>query len=290
MTPEPLDREPSGTRRGGRRWRVGAGLLIVLAGLFAFAVLQGGADGGSEPLNAIAAAAGKTQEEPGARAVMHAIFSSPAKGTFTMTGHMAFNAEGRSRAVLSVPPSDSHDAMEMEMVMDGTFMYMRSSKLGTLPGGAEWMGLDLSLGQRQDAPLRTSGDARGELAILEAVTGGVRKLGKENVRGVPTTHYSGTISGSERAQHLREEGEEDLASGIEAEDSELQIEAWIDGKGLVRRMRLVHTQPQNADSEPRTIDMSFDLFDFGFEPEIDLPESNEVFDATDLAREEIESR
>lgn len=266
------------------------GVVVLVAGLAAFAVLQGGGDGGGGPLNAIAAAAERTQEEPGGRAVMHATFSSPEKGTFTMTGQMAFNAEDRSRAVLAVPPSGSHEAVKMRMVMDGTSMYMRSSMFGTLPGGAEWMGLDLSLGREPDAPLPTTGDAKGELAILEAVTGKVRNLGKEDVRGVPTTHYSGTVSNSQRAEQLRKEGEEGLASGIEAKGLAMQIEAWIDAKGLIRRMRLLSTQAQNGDEGPQAIDMRFDFFDFGFEPKIEVPDSSEVFDATEMAREGIESQ
>lgn len=35
------------------------------------------------------------------------------------------------------------------------------------------------------------------------------------------------------------------------------------------------------------MDMRMDFFDFGFEPEIEVPDSSEVFDATDLTREKL---
>jgi len=156
-----------------------------------------------------------------------------------------------------------------------------------LPGGSKWMALDLSFGEDLDTPLPANVDAKGELALLEAVTGKVQKLGKEDVRGVPTTHYRGTIGASENAELLRKEGAEDLASYVKEKASPLRVEAWIDADGLVRRMRLVHTQPPEKGKGPTTIDMRMDFFDFGLDPEIDVPESSEVFDATDLAREKL---
>ena len=118
--------------------------------------------------------------------------------------------------------------MKVEAVTDETVMYMRSSQFGSLPDGSEWMGLDLSFGEELDTPLPADVDAKGELALLEAVTGKVQKLGKEDVRGVPTTHYRGTVGVSENAERLREEGAEDLASYIEEKGSPLKVEAWID--------------------------------------------------------------
>lgn len=280
---------PKPTGRRGRRWWAVAVVSIVVLGLGAFALLLGGVGGSDGSLNAIAAAAVRTQEEPGTRAAMHVIVSSPKTGTFTMTGHMVSNAEERSRGVLTMPPSDSHDSMKLEMVMDGDFMYLRSSRFGTLPGGREWMGLDLSFGHGQEDPLPAGGDPKGELAILEAMTGGVQKLGRANVRGVPTTHYRGTTSISERAEELRDDGEDGLASRIEEEDAPLQVEAWIDAKGLIRRMRIVRAQAQGGGGESQTTDMRIDFIDFGVDPEIDVPASDEVFDATDLAHEELES-
>jgi hypothetical protein len=235
-----------------------------------FASQQGGDDDG--PLNAIAKAAERTQREPGGRASMHTIISSPARSeSFTITGRMVFDAEDRSRAVLTVPRPDSDGSVKMRVIGEGSVMYMRSSLLGPLPDGREWMSLDLSFAEEPETPLPVNGDAKGELALLEAVTGDVQKLGKEDVRGVPTTRYRGTV----------EEDEE------EEEGTPLQIEAWIDADGLVRRMRFVKSQPREGGGGSMTIDMRMDFFDFGFAPKIDVPEPSEVFDATALAQEEV---
>ncbi len=288
-TPGPLGSEPSRRRRPRRFWRVVAGLSILVAVLALLAWQQGDDGGGDGPLNAIAEAAERTQGEQGGRATVRAIASSPAGSElFTVTGEMVFNDEtGRSRGVFqTVPSSGSGRSMKMQMVSDETAMYMRSRQFGPLPGGREWMALDFSsLGQEMDAPLPAGGDAKGELALLEAVTGDVQKLGKEDVRGVPTTRYRGTVDASENVERLREEGAEDLASRIE--EDPLQGEAWIDADGLIRRMRFVKSEPGEGGEGPMTLDMRVDFYDFGISPEIDVPESSEVFDATSLVKDEL---
>jgi len=152
------------------------------------------------------------------------------------------------------------------------------------------MSLDLASAAGLDRDtLPSEGDAKGELELLEE-TSNVRMVGKEDVNGVRTTHYRGMVSAAENADRLREEGgDEDFASRIEEEDSAIRVEAWIDAEELVRRMRILQRSPGNDGEGPTTIDMRTDFFDFGLEPEIDVPGSDEVFDATGLAREEIEA-
>jgi hypothetical protein len=195
----------SGTSRRRRRfWRAVIGLSVLIVALAVFAWQQGGEGNSAGPLNAIAKAAERTQNEPGGRAAMRAVVSSPTRpAPLTMTGQAVYDAEGRSRMVITVPRPEGGDPTKMDAVVDGTTMYMRSSQFGSLPDGSEWMALDLSFGEL-DAPLPATVDAKGELALLEAVTGKVQKFGKEDVRGVPTTHYGGTIGVSENAEQLRE--------------------------------------------------------------------------------------
>ncbi|HEX6229419.1 MAG TPA: hypothetical protein VFZ41_08180 [Solirubrobacterales bacterium] len=161
--------------------------------------------------------------------------------------------------------------MEMEVVGDGTFIYMRSSMFGSLPDGHEWMGLDLALGQELDTPLPANGDAKAQLELLEAATGDVQKLGKERVRGVPTTRYRGTVDVSEQAELMRNQGAEDLASLTEEEGTPMQVEAWIDAEGLVRRIRLLRSLPPEGGQGSTTMDMRMVFFDFGIDPRSTCP-------------------
>jgi hypothetical protein len=285
-TSGPLNGEPSRRRR---LWQALAGLSILVVALAVFAWQQGGGGDSGGPLNAIAAAAERTQGEPGGYATMHAIVSPAGSESFTITGQMVYDDEtGRTRAVLTVPRPESDSSVEMQMVGDGTVMCMRSSMFGSLPDGREWMGLDLSFGEELDMPVPANGDAKGELELLEAATGDVQKLGREDVRGVSTTRYRGTVGVSENADRLREAGGEDLASYIEEEGAPVRVEAWIDADGLVRRMRFVQSQPGEEGEGSTTTDMRMDFFDFGAVPEIDVPDPSEVFDATALAQEQLD--
>lgn len=283
MTPGPIQGEPR--RRPRRLGRALVGLSALVVALAVFAWQQGGDSGGAGPLNAIARAAEKTQNQPGARAAMRGIISSSAQPTFTMRGQMVFNSEGRTRALIMVPRTDGHDSMKLEGVSDGTVMYLRSSRFGSLPDGAKWMALDLSLGEELETPAPANVDAKRELALLEAA-GDVKKIGHEDVHGVSTTHYRGTVGVSEQVERLREEGADGLASVVAKEGSPFHVEAWVDAKGLVRRAWLVHSQPLEKGKGSMTIDMRMDFSDFGIDPEIDVPDSSEVFDATAIARRE----
>lgn len=275
--------------RWRRFWSFGVGLAIVVVLLAAFAWPQGGGDGGGGPLNAIAEAAVKTQHEGGARAVMRGtVTESEGSKPLRLTGRAAYNAAGVSRGAMTIPDPKSDGYAKVEYVQDGTEMYMRSSLFDRLPEGREWMGLDLSFGGELETSLPANGDARGELELLEKATGGVDRVGKEDVRGVPTTRYRGKISVSENAKRLREEGAEDFASYAEKHGSPVQVEAWIDAKGLLRRTRVVQLRPQK-DGKGQTFDLRVDFFDFGVEPEIDVPDSGEVFDATSLAKEQLDA-
>jgi hypothetical protein len=276
-------------RRRRRRWLASACIaLAVLVIAFAILASQGGEDGGGGPLNAIAQAAEKTRSQPGGRATIRMVATKPGSKPIPMWGSLVYDDEDRTRAVLTVLPPGSDESFQMNMVTEGTTMYMSSRKFGSLPNGAKWMSLDLTL--RQEGPVPGNPDAMGELELLETATDDVRKLGEEKVRGVPTTHYRGIIGVDTQAERVRDLGAEELAGRIEEESEPTRVDVWIDAEGLVRRTKIVHTQPQVEDQGTESVEMRMDFSDFGSEPAIDVPDSDEVFDATALTEEELRDR
>jgi len=276
--------------RRRRFWLLGVGLGVLVVAALLLASQQGSGGGGGGPLNAIAEAAVKTQAEGGGRAFMRAtIAGGELSKPIVMTGRLGYDADGMSSGTISFPNPKTGKVVKMEAVQDKAHVYMRSSLFGTLPEGREWMGLDLSFGDEIETPVPGGSDAKGELELLEKVSGGVDEVGKEKVRGVMTTRYRGRISVSDNAKRLRELGADTLASDVEKVGSPVQIEAWIDSKGLVRRMAVAQTKPGEEGKAPVTVDMRIDFFDFGYEPEIEVPDSSEVFDATSITQEQIDA-
>jgi hypothetical protein len=216
------------------------------------------------------------------------VASGPGSKPIPMWGRMVYDSDDRTRATLTVLPPGSDESFQVNMVMEGTTMYMNSRRFGSLPDGAEWMKLDLEFAQGPESPVPANPDAMGELELLEAVSDDIKKLGREKIRGVETTHYSGTIAVATQADRLREVGADELAERSEKEGSATAVEAWVDDRGLMRRMKMVQSSPQVEGEGTTTMDMRMDFFDFGIEPVIEVPDSDEVFDATSLAEEGLE--
>ncbi|HEX7279508.1 MAG TPA: hypothetical protein VF255_07785 [Solirubrobacterales bacterium] len=266
-------------------------LVLVLANSF----LNGSGDSENRlEFNPVAAAAERTQNEPGARFSMKAIYTSPAlPQAMVAHGSGSINSQtGRSRAVLSV--DSPKGPVRVETVSDGTTTYMRGTGIsGELPGGKEWLAMQPFLGHsEQDAMVGGSGDPEGALQMLTAVDGSFEELGREKVRGVPTRRYRTSVSLSGYAELLRDEGKDELADHYEKLSTLMPGpvvgEAWIDDKGIVRRNRVVMDLPGESGQPAMTMDMQMDLFDFGARPQIGLPDSSQVFDATPYVEEQFD--
>jgi hypothetical protein len=198
---------------------------------------------------------------------------------FVMTGSGVEDAKAqRARLTMEVP-----GAGEMEAVSDGLTMYFRSELFGSSLGGKEWMKLDArrtneSLGI-DGPPLGQMGQSGADqLKLLEQVSGGVTDEGREQVVGVDATHCSATID-------LRNYPGQDLQKLIDLTgQSEIPVDVWIDDDQRVRRMEW--RQSVVKGQEPAAVVVEY--VRFGVPVDIDFPDDDEVFDATDLAVHGIE--
>jgi hypothetical protein len=245
------------------------------------------------PLNPMAMAAERTQGEPGARFTMKATYTTTAlPQPMTARGSGAYNAEtGLSKMVMKMNiPTEGPAALEM--VGDDTDLYMRSSEFaGRLPGGKEWIKIQPFAGHSEEE-MTIGGDADDSLQILAAVSDGVREMGREKVRGVPTRRYRAALEMSEVIEVYREEGKDELAETFEEAigqmTSPVTVEASIDAQDIVRRLRMVMTIPTEPGEPTLTMDMRMDFFGFGARPEIALPDPSRVLDAGEF-EEQLES-
>lgn len=267
-----------------------AGLLALLVILVALnAMLRGGEENPFDP-NPIAEAAEETRVTEGARMAVSARIGSAGQ-TMTMSGSGAYSPSGRSQMTMTMQAPAPTGTVEMEVIGSEQSVYVRSPLFASmLPPGKEWLAVDPSLGGGEAAALTEGTEPREQLEMLRAVGGTVVELGSERMRGAMTTRYRGTIDLDRYADILREEGEDeaadlfdDLGSGATG-----SVEAWIDRRGIVRQARVLTSIPPGPGIPPVTMDMTIELYDFGAEPAIALPDPALVLDVTGLAAEQLD--
>ena len=265
----------------------------VLSGILIFLVAYTWSrDEGEHSLNPIAEAAARTQEAPGASSEIHAVYSIPgATRSVSMHGQGVYNGHtDRSRVTLVVPTPNGE--VRMEGVGDGRTTYLRSKLLQPgLPPGDEWMAIESGLGRSSETSLASNSGPDAQLELLRAVSGDVETLGEETIGGVETTRYRGSFDLPAYARFLREEGSDAAARQYqrlaETMPSTTEVEAWVDGDELVRRVRLAMDFKDPSTGLINSMDMTEDFSDFGVAPDIALPDPATVFDATPLARAEL---
>jgi len=285
-----------------RLWIAAIAVVAVIA-----AVVVGGAGAGSRggALDPVAQAAETTMRAGGAQMSMRGSVSvAGAPGAITLSGQGSFNFaadEGTlTMAMGGLPQSLAarlHGApLQITELFKANALYMGSPLFdGRLPGGARWMRLDLARFQRAlglDPGSLTNGGANPAqyLEYLKAAGAVTAVVGRERVRGVPTTHYSARIDllkaaeagpGSDRSQ-VRSTFEKLIArTGVRT----LPVGVWIDRQGLVRKVAIelaMTTAGQRA-----TASVVTEYHDFGPTPSISVPGGAEVYDLTDQALQSL---
>lgn len=265
-------------------------LCIVAVAFGGFLLLRRG--GSATLLNPIAQAAAVTEESSGGRTSFHGTTRSPSlTDPIEIRGKGVFNGETRrSQATYTVAAAT--DEFEMEGVGDGTTMYFKSEQLQPrLPDGDEWAGLDMSLGISSETGFGGNSDPTLQLDVLRAASDEFEVLGKERIRGAETTGYRSTLDPDSYARYLRSKGSTKAARQYElvAEraPSTTEIEAWIDGRKLVRRMKAIVTAHDPESGEAISTRMTVDLYAFGISPEIQLPDPDTVYDLTEQVRRKL---
>jgi hypothetical protein len=258
--------------------------LLQVAGLLSLlliAVVANSTLGGEEnplDLNPVAAAAAKAEAATGFNFNAYIVYSSPAlPGPISAGGSGAYNADTeRTRLTLSLS-NPGFGRVQFTEVSDSEYNYEKSNTLAAaLPPGKEWV--------------RTAKDAKGEdpevdfdesISMLSK-SGSVHAVGRQSVDGTMTRRYRGEIELAKVVGLLREEGKDEVAEAYEAIEGKtptgISAEVWIDSRDLPRRMRFVMPVPSSDGQPPVTMDIRMDLFDFGVQPDIQLPDPGSVVD------------
>jgi hypothetical protein len=269
-----------------RRLLQAAGVLAVLVILVALNSFLH--DDGESPFdpNPMAQAAARIRQEPGARMTMNLSVSAATGQSMTMNGTGVFNGlDERSRVAMTMSSPAPPGQIEMEVVTDAENVYVQSSLFsGQLPAGKEWIAADPEALGASGGPVAGGLDASSQLEMLESVADGVVVVGSQQVRGVTTTRYRGAIDLDGYADLYRELGNGEHAEALDqlGELASGTIEAWIDRRGLLRKMAFLFNVGATAGAPTGTMRMEAEFFDFGSDPVVTLPAPVTVLDASSL--------
>ena len=180
------------------------------------------------------------------------------------------------------------------MVVLGKDVYVRPPAVEgvDLPSGAEWVGVDLA---RTLAAMGIDAEGFGALvnadpgAQLRALTSakGMEEVGEEELGGVPTTHFRGTVRARDLVAELpaerrrrAQEALDDLLAGTPGGDAPQAVDVWVDDDQRIRRMRQRVAAPAQEGVPAGRADVTVDYGGFGTPLTAKAPPDGEVFDAT----------
>jgi hypothetical protein len=265
----------------------------ILAAVICAALIASGCGSTTATLDPAAEAAQTTSRAGGAHMSMTMRFELPGSSAplqMRATGSFNFTAkEGDLAAHITGLPKLPGGMLRMTELYKAGVAYVNSPLMaGKLPHGASWLKLDLgryaqSVGIDTQSLMGGQSDPSQYLQYLEASGGQVRVVGHENVRGVATTHYAGTVDVAKALERLHSSNSAKLRAFLdkaraELGSSKIPLDVWIDGQHLVRRMDMSLPLAQSA--QHISLDLRVELFDFGATPTVTAPSGSDVFEMT----------
>jgi hypothetical protein len=265
------------------RLRLVPSALVATAALSAGVVATGCGSDDFSPNASIAKAAEATAAVSGMRfTIDETVNGAHATGT----GFMDARSQ-RSRMVLKT------GGVSVIVLTDGFVMYEQlpedaAKQLGTdkpwvridLAQAAKAQGIDYGALSGAGAGAG-AGQQREQLEQLKA-TSDVKEVGHDTVRGVSTTHYSGTLDINRIADAVAEKdraGAERSVKTLKAQLPEgvhtFPVDVWIDADNRMRRVA------EEIETKAGTLDYTMELYDFGSREAIAFPGKDDVEDITD---------
>jgi hypothetical protein len=241
-------------------------------------------------------------------AVLNAMTAVYEAGTLHEELKMSMSAAGQSLAISGEADLDNehkraHMTMdlgmlggEMEILIDHGVMYMRSPMFQD--AGTEWVKMDPSkMDPAAAAQFGGFGAGTTDPSALVGLFAGVfdvKASGEQELKGVPTTHYVGTIDlkrvlkgfADVVGKDVDAATKEQLKTAVAQFESlgiqeKIPFEIWIDMEGLPRRQRITMDFGKLVPgAEEASMEMTVDFSGFGKPVHIQIPDPSEVTDMT----------
>lgn len=243
----------------------------------------------------VANAAEKTQDAGSAKMAMEMKTTGGAQDiSMSSEGAFEFGAEGRGSMVMDLGEMGAQAGMgKMEMIMDGTTVYMKMPNAAKMGIPTNWVKMDAEqmnggqgLGQLSGL---NNNDPSQTMEMLRGVSDDVEEVGTEDIRGTSTTHYEATLDLEKALADAPAETKKAMKQQLETMGTPtLPVDVWVDEEGLLRRMEVTvdlskaDTGGAPAGAAPTSMFMRMDFYDFGTEVNAEPPPANDVTDFAKL--------
>jgi hypothetical protein len=256
------------------------GVVALAVVLVAASACSGGGDkdlASSNPKAALAAAARETAKD-GTVKMSFAASLGASGGLSVAEGDGAYDFKtDRGRFKLAIALGQT-----IELVLTKDKLYLKQP--ATQPSDKTWRSATLDelaansstsgfLGQ-----LRGQVDPRDMLRNLGTTVRDAKKIGTQKVRGVDTTHISGTVDLTDEAIAKAPKNQQDaLRQSRQAVGSDsYPIDVWLDKEGRVRRVEYQLAVGTGAAGSSAKTTVRLDLFGFGEDAGIVIPDPADV--------------
>lgn len=165
----------------------------------------------------------------------------------------------------------------MEIVIDGATAFLRMPMLDAISGTSGWLsatGEELAAGGSAFGLTEGSTDPSQIVELLRGTGDDLTEEGREDVRGVATTHYSVLVDLAQAFESVPAEQRSVLEAQIEGFDiaaEQIPVDVWVDDEGLVRRFKLDLSELVGAVAAGDSAVMTIEMFDYGADIDIEVP-------------------
>jgi hypothetical protein len=173
----------------------------------------------------------------------------------------------------------------VDVVTDGSDAYVNVGSLGSILGataGQSWV--KISGKEAADAAPEAAVASGTEILKLLGQAGDITTVGTEQVRGVETTHYRGTLDVAAALSQLPADEQGEIGDrltqlGIDPKALSFPLDVWIDQDDLVRRVLLGvdGSKLPGGSTAGTTATVTLEFYDFGAPVNVTVPPADQVF-------------
>lgn len=247
-------------------------LLAVLAALATLLVACGGTS--QSPYAAFIAGVESAADESSARVLIESKAQVPGGGEVVTTGEGVQAFDG-SAVELDVRTTAGGQAFDITTRVLDTTVYLTGGPFEQILGADTWIvitpdDLSASTGMDLSGIFESARRAQSSLDQLRGMTqDGFEVVGDEDVDGIATTHYRGTVDVDRALSELDAEQSEALAAVFDALPDTFDVDVWMDEQD--RPVQVVTDLVVEAGGQGIRTSTTLGFRDYGIEVDVEAP-------------------